>query len=194
MAAADVTGLVLAGGMGRRMGGADKGLLLRNGRPLAAIVLQGLAPQVGPLLISANRHPEQYAALGAPVLADRMPDYAGPLAGIQAGLHACTTSFLMAVPCDVPDFPPDLVARLLAALEEPGAPTVAVAATTQRVHATTLLLRREVLPSLERYLNEGGRKVQGWLTQENARQVLFPDEAAFANLNRPEDLRPGPSP
>ncbi|HMX17345.1 MAG TPA: molybdenum cofactor guanylyltransferase, partial [Rhodocyclaceae bacterium] len=116
-AAAGVTGLVLAGGLGRRMGGADKGLLDYAGRALVAAAIERLRPQVGTLMVNANRNGEAYAAFGFPVLADAVAGFAGPLAGLQAGLAACTTPLLVTVPCDSPDAPRDLVARLGAALE-----------------------------------------------------------------------------
>lgn len=173
------------------MGGRDKGLLDWHGRPLAANALARLRPQVDALLISANRHQADYVALGAPVIGDRMPDYAGPLAGLQAGLHACATPLLVAVPCDVPAFPTDLVTQLRAALDRAVAP-VAYAATAQRQHATFMLVRREALPHLEVYLAEGGRKIREWLQRVGATEARFADEAAFANLNRSEDLLPSP--
>lgn len=172
------------------MGGQDKGLLDWHGRPLAANALERLRPQVDTLLISANRHQAEYSALGAPVIGDRMPDYAGPLAGLQAGLHTCTTPLLALVPCDVPGFPPDLVARLREALSMTGAP-IAYAATAERQHPTFLLCRRELLPDLDAYLAQGSRKVREWLQRNGAAEASFPDEAAFANLNRPEDLTTG---
>lgn len=187
MVAADVTGLILAGGMGRRMGGQDKGLLSWQGRPLVVHALERLRPQVSRLLISANRHPETYADFGVPVVGDRMPDYAGPLAGLQAGLLACATPLLSVVPCDVPGFPLDLVARLKAALEKTEAP-VAYVATAEREHYTFMLCRREVLPGLEDFLASGDRKIRLWLDRCGAVQACFPDESAFANFNRPEDL------
>lgn len=181
------TGLVLAGGRGQRMGGRDKGLLSWRGRPLVAHALERLQPQVSALMISANRNPDTYADFGVPVISDRTPDYAGPLAGLQAGLTACTTPLLAVVPCDVPGFPHDLVAHLRAALEKTEAP-VAYVATAEREHYTFMLCRREVLPGLEDFLSSGDRKIRLWLDRCGAVQARFPDESAFANFNRPEDL------
>src|SRR5947209_14549865 len=113
----DITGLVLAGGRGSRMGGVDKGLQPHRGMPLAMQALLRLAPQVGALMINANRNLGAYESMGVPVWPDALPDYAGPLAGFLAGLERCETPYLVTVPCDSPLFPPDLVERLLAALE-----------------------------------------------------------------------------
>jgi molybdenum cofactor guanylyltransferase len=183
----NITGLILAGGLGRRMGGVDKGLQLYAGRPLAAHVIERLSPQVGTLLISANRNPESYAALGHPVVADRIDGFAGPLAGIHAGLSACTTALLATAPCDSPHLPLDLVARLRAALLLADA-EIAMAATATGLHPTFLLLRREVLPSLAAYLADGRHRMQEWCRSRAHCIVDFSDEQAFANINTLEEL------
>ncbi|HQR03117.1 MAG: molybdenum cofactor guanylyltransferase [Proteobacteria bacterium] len=181
----DITGLILAGGTGRRMGGMDKGLIPWQGRPLVAHVLQRLQPQVGSTLISANRNIEQYAALGCPVFPDNRPDYAGPLAGIEAGLSVCTTRWLLCVPCDTPLLPLDLADRLLA---EVGHEKVAVATSPDRIHGTFMLCRRDLLPRLTEFLDRGHRKVMDWLEVMDAVMIRFPEESAFANFNQPHDL------
>lgn len=186
-----VTGLILAGGEGRRMGGADKGLLDFRGKALVAHVVERLAPQVDALLISANRNPERYAALGYPVLGDDLPGYQGPLAGLRAGLAACATPWLVCCPCDCPQLPEDLVARLMAAAADKQA-ALAVAVTPAGMQPTFQLLRRELLPELDAYLAAGERRVGQWCRQRHAAEATFPDAAAFANLNSPEDLRPPP--
>ena len=112
-----ITGLVLAGGRGSRMGGVDKGLQPHLGVPLAAHALARLRPQVGSVMINANRNLAEYRAMGAPVWPDALPDYPGPLAGFLTGLEHCDTPFLVSVPCDSPHFPTDLVARLAQRLE-----------------------------------------------------------------------------
>lgn len=182
-----ITGLVLAGGQGSRLGGLDKGLVEWRGRPLVANAIERLAPQVDHVLISANRNRERYEAFGHPVIADSLAGYAGPLAGLQAGLAACTTPLLVTVPCDAPLLPVDLVAQLLAALETEGA-NVAVAATGGKFQPTFLLCRRLLLPALDAWLAGGNRKVANWLREMKAAVVPFADEAAFANFNTPEDL------
>jgi molybdopterin-guanine dinucleotide biosynthesis protein A len=189
--AGNVTGLILAGGEGRRMGGADKGLLDWRGRPLVAHVVARLAPQVDALLISANRNCETYASFGWPVIGDDLPGYQGPLAGLRAGLAACATPWLVCCPCDCPRLPENLVARLMAAAAEQQA-ALAVAVSPTGMQPTFQLLRRELLPALDAYLAAGERRVGQWCRQQNAAEALFPDAAAFANLNSPDDLRPPP--
>jgi molybdopterin-guanine dinucleotide biosynthesis protein A len=183
----DITGLILAGGLGRRMGGVDKGLQLHAGRPLVAHVAERLAPQVGTLLISANRNGESYAALGYPVIADLVEGFAGPLAGLHAGLSACATPLLAMAPCDSPRLPEDLVGRLQAALLLANG-EIAVVATASGLHPTFALMRREVLPSLSAYLAEGRHRMQEWCRSRALCVVDFADEQAFANLNTLADL------
>jgi molybdenum cofactor guanylyltransferase len=193
----DVTGLILAGGMGRRMGGVDKGLTLLDGRPLAAHVIERLAPQVGTLLINANRNPEAYRAYGYPVLADRIDGFVGPLAGLHAGLAACATPLLVSSPCDSPFLPLDLVARLHEALHRADS-QLAVPRTSDGLQPAFALVRREVLADLAAYLDAGGRRMQAWFQQLRLATVDFPDDAAFGNINTPEELaavsRPSISP
>lgn len=189
----DITGLMLAGGEGRRMGGRDKGLLTVHGRPLAQWTLERLAPQVGALGISANRHPQAYRELGAPVWPDASSGFEGPLAGIAAGLAHCATPYLAVVPCDTPCFPPDLVERLALGLARADA-ELAMAATAvsdagaPRVQPVFCLLRATLLPSLRQYLAEGGRKVEDWARRHRHVLVPFEQEDAFAGANTPDEL------
>jgi molybdopterin-guanine dinucleotide biosynthesis protein A len=185
----DITGLILAGGEGRRMGGADKGLLPYAGRPLVEHAIERLRPQVAGLMISANRNLDSYRAYGHPVLVDAAEERLGPLAGLQAGLRACPTSWLACVPCDVPQLPADFVAQLLAAATA-SASGLAVAATPAGMQPACLLCRRELLPALDAWLAAGERRVGGWCRAQDAVEVLFPDAAAFANLNEPDSLKP----
>ncbi|GAB4463880.1 MAG: molybdenum cofactor guanylyltransferase MobA [Burkholderiaceae bacterium] len=187
-ARAEITGLVLAGGRGARMGGLDKGLVELDGTPLAARVLERLAPQVGALLISANRNVDRYAALGAPVITD-LPGhgpYAGPLAGIQAAFAAMRTPWLAVVPCDTPNLPLVLVERLAAGLDGARA-SVAVAG--GRTHALCCLLHSALRAPLDEALAHGERRVTAWLESVGARTITFDDAAAFVNLNAAADLR-----
>jgi molybdopterin-guanine dinucleotide biosynthesis protein A len=184
-----ITGLVLAGGRGQRMGGLDKGLLPWHGQTLAAHALQRLASQVGRLAVSANRHLDDYRALGAPVWPDRGPDFPGPLAGWQAALHAMDTPWLASVPCDVPGFPSDLVARLGAAAQQAGA-VAAYAVAEGRAHPVCALLHGSVREALDEALAARRHRVLDWLHSVQAQPVDFADAAAFANFNRPEDLSP----
>jgi len=203
IAAADITGLVLAGGRGTRMGGVDKGLQLLQGEVLAAHAVRRLRPQVGRVLINANRNFAAYEALGVPVFADSVPDHPGPLAGMLSGLEHCPTPWLLTVPCDTPRFPPDLAARLAEALAAEGAHArIAMAAapeteadgrTVLRRQPVFCLLHIELRDSLRRFVEEGGRKVGAWTAQHNALTVPFdrPGDAldAFFNANTLADLQ-----
>ena len=185
---ATITGVILAGGQGRRMGGADKGLQELGGRPMAAHVLERLAPQVGAVLISANRNLERYAELGCPVLPDTLDGYAGPLAGLQAALAQATTPLLVTAPCDSPFLPADLVARLHDGLVAQQA-ELAVACAAGRTHRAFCLLRRELLPGLDAFLAAGERRVGLWHASLKVVEVDFSDEAAaFGNINTTDEL------
>lgn len=178
-----VTGLILAGGRAQRMGGAEKGLQLLEGMPLVRHVLDRLLPQVSGMLISANRHLDRYAEFGWPVLPDAIDD-AGPLAGIAAGLAAMQTPWLVAVPCDSPRIPIDLVARLTRGLRgAPAAMAVTGTGAQHRHHAVCCLLSGHLRDPLAAYLAAGGRAVHPWLEHLGCAQVPFESEAAFVNVN-----------
>jgi molybdenum cofactor guanylyltransferase len=183
-----ITGLVLAGGLGRRMGGVDKGLQDFRGEPMVAHVIRRLAPQVESLLINANQNIERYAAFGHPVVVDAIGGYAGPLAGLHAGLTACRTPLLVSSPCDSPFLPADLVARLHDALVRGGA-ELAVARTGAQVHPVFSLVHRHVLPGLTEFLDGGGRKIDYWYGALKVVEVAFDDQPdAFANINTLNEL------
>jgi molybdenum cofactor guanylyltransferase len=191
-----ITGLLLAGGRGTRMGGADKGLQLLHGEPLAAHVLKRLAPQTGALLISANRHPETYAALGAPfsatVVADTLDGFPGPLAGLLAGLRAAGTAYVLSAPCDSPWLPAELALRLAHALDSSGA-DIATAATSDSKgqlsqHPVFALLRTGLADDLSAFLEAGERKVRAWYARHKTVEVVFTDERAFYNINSLQEL------
>ncbi len=188
----DITGLILAGGRGSRMGGVDKGLQNHNGVPLAMHALLRLAPQVGHLLINANRNLAAYESMGVPVWPDPLPDYAGPLAGFQAGLEQCETPYLVTVPCDSPLFPDDLVLRLAQAFEVEDA-EIAMAATCEdgalQVHPVFCLMRVSLLESLAQYTRQGERKIDRWTAQHRTTRVTFDDAGAFANANTLVELQ-----
>ena len=187
--ARSITGLVLAGGQGRRMGTVDKGLVPLAGRPMVAHVLERLSPQVDDILINANQHTEQYAAFGHRVIADAIGGFAGPLAGLQVGLANAAHPLVATVPCDSPFLPADLVARLAAALEAEGC-ELAVARTFDQPHPVFALVRRAVLPHLTRFLEGGGRKIDAWYSALSIVEVPFDDEAdAFRNINTTDELR-----
>lgn len=188
-----VTGLVLAGGRGSRMGGVDKGLQRLAGQPLAQHALARLRPQVQALMVNANRHLDDYARLGVPVWPDAWPDHPGPLAGMAAGLAHCRTPWLATVPCDTPGFPPDLVARLMRAVRAEGA-ELAMAATVEpdgrlQPQPVFCLLGTGLLDSLEAFLHSGQRKIDRWTAQHRCATVVFDDSAAFFNANTLEELR-----
>jgi molybdopterin-guanine dinucleotide biosynthesis protein A len=185
---ADITGIVLAGGQGRRMGGVDKGLVTFAGRPLVAHVIERFAPQVGTILINANQNVEQYRAFGHRVVSDAVGGFAGPLAGLHAGLIATQTPYAVTAPCDSPFLPVDLVARLGAALVRDHA-QLAVAKTFDQAHPVFALVDAEVLSHLEQFLKQGGRKIDAWYATLAATEVPFDDEAdAFRNINTRAEL------
>ena len=183
-----ITGVVLAGGLGRRLGGVDKGLQDLRGRPLVAHVIERFAPQVDELLINANRNRERYAAFGQRVVADLIPDFAGPLAGLHAALSAAAHPLVATAPCDSPFLPGDLVSRLFSALTVANA-SLAVARTFDQPHPVFCLCQRGVLPHLSDFLAGGGRKVDRWYATLDVVEVAFDDEAeAFANINTREEI------
>jgi molybdopterin-guanine dinucleotide biosynthesis protein A len=188
IAAQDITGIVLAGGQGRRMGGVDKGLVDLDGRAMVEHVLARLAPQVGPIVINANQNVERYAAFGPAVVSDEVGGFAGPLAGLHAGLSAAATPYGVTVPCDSPFLPLDLVARLASGLATAGA-QLAVARTFDQPHPVFALVRRDVLPHLTAFLHAGGRKIDLWYASLRVVEVPFDDCAeAFRNINTRAEL------
>ena len=188
----DITGLILAGGRGSRMGGVDKGLQNHQGIPLALHALLRLSAQVGHAMINANRNLAAYEAMGVPVWPDALPDFAGPLAGFLAGLERCEAPYLVTVPCDSPLFPEDLVARLAAALEA-GNAEMAMASTLDdgvpQVQPVFCLMKSTLLESLVHFTHEGGRKIDRWTAQHACVNVPFDDERAFYNANTLAELQ-----
>ena len=187
-----ITGLVLAGGRGSRMGGADKGLQTYRGVPLALHALMRLGPQVGHVMLNANRNLGAYESFGAPVWPDALPDFAGPLAGFLAGLEQCETPYLVTVPCDSPQFPLDLVARLAQALQVNDA-EIAMAATLEdgvmRSQPVFCLMKAELMESLVRFTAAGERKIDRWTALHRCVDVPFDDAGAFANANTLVELQ-----
>jgi molybdopterin-guanine dinucleotide biosynthesis protein A len=173
------------------------GLQNFKGLPLAAYALTRLAPQVCEVMINANRNLAAYEAYGVPVWPDALPDYAGPLAGFLTGLERCETPYLVTVPCDTPLFPPDLVERLAAALAAQDAEIAMVSAPEQdgrlRTQPVFCLLKRELLESLVRFTEGGGRKIDAWTGQHRTAIVPFnlpgDDPRAFFNANTLAELR-----
>lgn len=193
---ADITGLVLAGGRGSRMGGSDKGLQNFNAVPLALHSLLRLQPQVGTMMVNANRNLSAYESFGVPVWPDVLADYAGPLAGFLTGLERCESAWLVTVPCDTPLFPHDLVARLAAAAVREDAEIAMAAAPEQdgqlQPQPVFCLLRHDLLESLVRFTHGGGRKIDAWTAQHRTVIVNFDqacdDPQAFFNANTLAEL------
>jgi molybdopterin-guanine dinucleotide biosynthesis protein A len=184
-----ITGVILAGGQGRRMGGVDKGLQLLRGRPMVQWVIERFAPQVDEVLINANQNLETYARFGYRVIPDEISGFAGPLAGLQRALSEARHGLVATVPCDSPFLPHDLIARLHAAMAQRGA-EVAVARTGDQPHPVFCLCRREVLPGLTAFLAGGGRKIDAWYATLRVAEVPFDDEAAaFSNINTEAELK-----
>jgi molybdenum cofactor guanylyltransferase len=198
--AEDITGLVLAGGRGSRMGGVDKGLQAFNGTALALHALLRLGPQVGQTMVNANRNLAAYESFGAPVWPDGLADYAGPLAGFLVGLERCETPWLLTVPCDTPLFPLDLASRMAEALEREDA-EIAMASGAEpqedgsvqmRTQPVFCLLRADLLESLVRFTQGGGRKIDAWTATHKTVRVPFDrpgdDPRAFYNANTLAEL------
>jgi molybdopterin-guanine dinucleotide biosynthesis protein A len=187
-----ITGLVLAGGRGSRMGGVDKGLQTFRNAPMALHVVMRLKPQVGNLMINANQNLGPYEGFGVQVWPDEVGGFAGPLAGLQTGLSHCETAYLVTAPCDSPFLPHDLVERLSSALLEQDA-DLAVAVTgegeARQPHPVFCLAKASLLPHLNQFLQQGGRKFDAWYASLKVAEVHFPDEAAFRNINTLEELR-----
>jgi molybdenum cofactor guanylyltransferase len=193
---ADITGVILAGGRGSRMGGADKGLQNFNGMPLALHTLMRLQPQVGEIMVNANRNLGAYEAFGVPVWPDVLGDYPGPLAGFLTALERCETGWLVTVPCDTPLFPPDLVARLAQAAQEQDAEIAMAAAREEdgqiRPQPVFCLMRVDLMESLVQFTHSGGRKIDAWTVQHKTVVVTFDqpedDARAFFNANTLAEL------
>jgi molybdenum cofactor guanylyltransferase len=191
----NITGLLLAGGRGSRMGGVDKGMQPFRGEPLALHVLRALSPQVSAMLISANRSMDDYAQLGASfgarVIADTHADFPGPLAGIAAGLRAAQTEFVLTAPCDAPFVDPTLAVTLMNALQAANT-SIAYAATTEAgervAHPVFALLRTSLADDLDAWLAAGERKVRAWYVRHKAAEVPFADDRAFYNINDLQQL------
>jgi len=183
-----ITAVILAGGRGMRMGGADKGLVNYQDKPLVAHVLERIQPQVDHVIINANRHVEQYQGFGVPVVTDNNDQFDGPLAGMQAGMHHASTEWILSVPCDSPLLPLDLVSRLRRAISEASAinhthALLAIARSASGTHPVFCLMPRQLSVDLDAFLQQGQRKVSAWQAQHPHVFVSFEDEQAFTNIN-----------
>jgi len=183
----DITAVILAGGQGRRMGGEDKGLIEFDGRPLVEILVASLERQGVAIVINANRNVDRYRQFGYPVVSDQLQDYQGPLAGFASAMAAVDSRFIVTLPCDAPRLADDYVARFIAAAagREPG---VLVAFDGERLQPVHALIRVDLLPSLQRFLGSGERKIDRWYAEQDFEQVDFSDCAGmFRNINTPSD-------
>ncbi|MGD9168732.1 MAG: molybdenum cofactor guanylyltransferase MobA [Candidatus Thiodiazotropha sp.] len=178
-----VTAVILAGGRGQRMGGEDKGLIELSGRPLVKHVIDAIQPQVGAILINANRNQERYAAFGYPVIADSLLNYQGPLAGFITAMQAIETEDMLTLPCDGPLLPGDLVERLYQARRAAGA-EIAVAHDGNRLQPVFALIPKRLVDSLQGYLDGGDRKIDLWYEQHKIAHANFSDiPRTFINVN-----------
>lgn len=184
---ADVSAVVLAGGRGTRMGGADKGLLEYRQRPLIEWVLEAVRPQVNEVIINANRNLDIYAAYACRLVPDTLPDYPGPLAGVLAAMDVVGTEWLLVVPCDTPHLPADLVQCLRHAAQTGGVP-IAIAADASQAHYAIMLVQTSLADSLRRYLKSGARAIHRWQGPFNPTRYTFA-AGGFENLNTLADLR-----
>lgn len=193
-----ITGIILAGGLGRRMtkpidgsctaATIEKGLVNFRNQPMVQCIAQRLEAQVDEIIINANRELERYATFGYPVIQDNISGFAGPLAGLHAGMQGAKNPYILTAPCDSPLLALDLAERLSIAMMQNKA-DIAVAKTGIQVHPVFCLCNKNVLPHLEHYLQNGGRKFETWYSTLNAIEVNFDDNPlAFANINTPEDL------
>ena len=183
-----ITGLVLAGGQGARLGGQDKGLVKLSGRPMIEHVLARLAPQVGRVLVNANRNMESYTGYGYEVISDSHTGFQGPLAGMASGLQHATSKYLLCVPCDSPLLLTNLADRLLGACSQKAA-KIAIPHDGNRTHPVFALIDCSLRESLEEYLAGGDRKIDRWMSQHPMVTVDFSDAAeSFSNINTEDDL------
>jgi molybdopterin-guanine dinucleotide biosynthesis protein A len=191
-----ITGLILAGGLGTRMGQVQKGLQLLHGEPMLNHVLRRLQPQVGELIINANQDRELYAEYGHTLVTDQISGYAGPLAGLHAGLIRCETPYLVSAPCDSPFLPDDLVEKLAQALIENNAQLAVVTAldsesepAQMRAQPVFSLMETGLASHLQFFLENGGRKVTAWYANLRVVEVPFKDAASFRNINTLAELQ-----
>lgn len=186
-----VTGLVLAGGLGRRMSrdgrGTNKALTPLNDRPMIAHVIDRLAPQVEQIMLNVNNDCEAFSGYHLPLVRDVVSGFQGPLAGLHAGMNRCTTPWILTVPCDSPFLPQDLATRLMQGALDKQA-DIAVVRTGDRLQPVFTLARCRLLDNLAGFLSGGGRKIDAWYAALSVAEVTFEDSSAFRNINTPEDL------
>jgi molybdenum cofactor guanylyltransferase len=184
----DVTGVILAGGQARRMGGQDKGLIMLNDKPMIEIIINTFKPQTAKLIINANRNHDHYSQYGLEIVADELSGFCGPLAGMASALQTINTDYMVTAPCDSPFIPVDLVQRLADALENKST-EISVAHNGERIQPVFCMIKKTLLESLNDYLAAGERKIDRWFEQHNYAIADFSDKPeTFENINTPEDI------
>ena len=188
MAMGNITGIILAGGQARRMGGQDKGLISLAGKPMIEYVLKAIEPQVDTIIINANRNQSLYEKYGFPVVADQIDGYCGPLAGMASGLEQAKTPFVVTVPCDSPFIPDDLVHKLYLTLQHEDA-EICTARSNDRLQPVFTLMKSELFNSILDFLNNGERKIDKWFDKHRLAIADFSDQPdTFININSTEEL------
>ena len=188
MATGNITGIILAGGRARRMGGQDKGLIQLARKPMIEYVLNAIEPQVDAIIINANRNQKVYGKYGYPVVADQIGGYCGPLAGMASGLQAAKTPFIVTAPCDTPLIPDDLVHKLYSILQDEDA-EICTAHANGRLQPVFTLMKSELLSSMLDFLNSGERKIDKWFEKHRLAIADFSEQPeTFININSAEEL------
>ncbi len=188
MATGNITGIILAGGRARRMGGQDKGLIQLARKPMIEYVINAIDPQVDAIIINANRNQADYEKYGFPVVADQIEGYCGPLAGMASGLQAAKTPFVVTVPCDSPLIPDDLVQKLYSTLQDEDA-EICTPLSNGRLQPVFTLMKSELLPSMLDFLNNGERKIDKWFEKHRLAIADFSEQPeTFININSAEEL------
>lgn len=187
MALDNITGIILAGGQARRMHGQDKGLVQLNTKPMIEYVINAMQPQVGTIIINANRNRTIYEEYGFPVVADQIAGYRGPLAGMASGLQAANTPFIVTAPCDSPLIPDNLVQKLYSMLQDA---EICTAHASGRLQPVFTLMKTDLLPSMLEFLNNGERKIDKWFEKHRLAIADFSDQPdTFINVNSAEELK-----
>ena len=184
----NITGVILAGGLARRMGRIDKGLILIHGKPLIEFIIEAVKPQVDTLIINANRNKEIYEKYGHAVISDSYGDYQGPLAGMSSCMAVVDSEYILTVPCDSPFIPSNLGDRLYRQLKK-GHADISVATNGRRIQPVFALINVKLRDSLLAFLDRGERRMDKWYSEQKMIKTDFSDEKqTFVNINTPEKL------
>ena len=185
----NITGIILAGGMARRMGGRDKGLIKLANKPLVEYVIEALTPQVGSLIINTNRNFTSYRNYGLPIVVDSISGFHGPLAGMASCMCVVDKEYMVTVPCDSPNLPADLVERMYNSLTREKA-EISVAHDGNYIQPVFALMKTNLLDSLLDFLKGEDRKISMWFDEHKLAIVDFSDKPeTFININTPEDIK-----